>query len=70
MGSGGGSGSHGPGTPGSVGGEIRSTTPSQSMDGYQVSSCSVCVCVSECELACVYVHLPHTYEGNLITIIN
>ena len=42
MGSSGGGGSRGPGTPGSVGGDMGSATPSQSMDGYQV-----CVCVRE-----------------------
>ncbi len=41
MGSSGGGGSHGPGTPGSVGGDMGSATPSQTIDGYQV-----CVCVS------------------------
>ena len=48
MGSSGGGGSHGPGTPGSVAGEMGSNTPSQSMDGYQVSVC-----------ACVPMHMWH-----------
>ena len=46
-------GTHGPGTPGPVGGEMGSTTPSQPMDGYHQVSVCMCVCVRTCVCACV-----------------